>query len=90
MIIKNVRLWNNAVEKVFHLLSASAGRQEREEEVQGFELPVDHEGEALHLHDADEAGRGLEPDPVQSVRFYEEGLRVELYRDASSDHPREL
>lgn len=44
---------------------------------------IEHDqGKAVHLHHADEAGRGLEPDPVQPVGLHEEGLRNQLHRDA--------
>lgn len=32
----------------------------------------------------------MESDPVQPVGFHEEGLRVELHRDAAGDHTCEL
>jgi hypothetical protein len=36
---------------------------------------VSDAGETLHLHNADAAGRGLEPDPVQPVGLHAESIR---------------
>jgi hypothetical protein len=36
---------------------------------------VSDAGETLHLHNADAAGRGLEPDPVQPVGLHPESIR---------------
>ena len=51
---------------------------------------VDHAGQAVHLHDADGPGRGLEPDPVQLERLHAPRLRYQLHRDAPCSDPRQL
>jgi len=77
-------------EEVLHIRGPGSGRQEREEKVPSQQLPVHHEGEAVHLHDADEAGRGLEPDPVQPGGLHQESLRDQLRGDAPGPDPRQL
>ena len=78
----------HSVEKVLHLLGASPWWQERPQEVQSFQLPVDHSGQAFYLYYADETWRGVEPDPVQLIWFHQEGLWQQLYRNSQGDHPR--
>lgn len=44
---------------------------------------VEHDqSQTIHLHNAHETGRGLEPDPVQLVGLHEKGVRNQLHRDA--------
>jgi len=57
------------------------GRQERSSSIPGEQLPEHDAREAVHLHDADETGRRLEPDPVQPVRLHAAGVRHQLHRD---------
>ena len=89
MIIKNVSICSCfspasiIVEEVLHIRGASAGRQEREEKIQSLQLPKHHQSEALHLHDAHEVGRRVEPDPVQLVWLHKESLRNQLHWNAS-------
>ena len=63
-------------EEVLHIRGPGPGRQECEEEVPSQQLPVHHQGEAVHLHNAHEAGRGMEPDPVQSGGFHQEWVYI--------------
>lgn len=44
---------------------------------------VNNSSEALHLHNATEAGWGLESNTVQSFRFHKEGLWDQLCRDTT-------
>ena len=53
-------------------------------------LAVHHPGEAVYLHDADAAGRGLEPDPVQPGGLHPAGVRHQLRGDAAGPDPRQL
>ena len=80
----------HSAQKIFHLRGSGPRRQERPQEVQSIQLPVHHQGQALHLHYAYEAGRGLEPDPVQPFRLHQEGIRQQLHRDPEGDNPRQL
>ena len=57
------------------------GRQERAKKVPRFQLPINDEGQAVHLHHAHETGRRVEPNPVQLVRFHQARLRDQLHRD---------
>ena len=47
-------------------------------------------GKAIYLHDADAAGRGLEPDPVQPGGLHPAGVRHQLRGDAPGPDPRQL
>ena len=53
-------------------------------------FPVHHPSEAIYLHDADAAGRGLEPDPVQPGGLHPAGVRHQLRGDAAGPDPRQL
>ncbi len=66
------------------------GRQERAPSVPGVQLPVDHPGQAVHLHHPDAHGRGLEPDPVQPGRLHQARVRHQLRRDAARPDSRQL
>jgi len=43
-------------EEVLYIRGTGQGRQGSEAAISSIELPVDDEGEAVHLHDADAAG----------------------------------
>ena len=67
MIIKNVlsiRYWCLA-QKVFHFRSVGIGRQKYQKKIQSQQLSEYYSSETVHLHNAYEIGRRLEPDPVQ-------------------------
>ena len=61
------------------VLSIGAGRQECKTAFQGVQLPVHHTGQALHLHNANEVRRWVEPDPVQPGRLHAKGIRNQLH-----------
>lgn len=75
---------------IFIDFSPGARRQECTTAFPGKQLPVDDPRKALHLHDADATGRGMEPNTIQFIRLYTPGLWNELRGDASSTDPREL
>ena len=51
---------------------------------------VHHPREALYLHHANAAGRGLEPDSVQPRRFHAARVRHQLRRNAAHPDSRKL
>ena len=65
-------------------------RQERATAIQSEQLPVDDTRQTVHLHDADEARRRLEPNTVQRRRLHETRLRNQLRRNPQGSGAREL
>lgn len=51
---------------------------------------VHHAGQAFHLHDANETGRGMESNPIQSCGFHTTSLWHKLRRNAQSSDSRKL
>jgi len=77
-------------EEVLYIRGSGEGRQGSEETVPCLQLPVDDEGEAIYLYDADATGWWMESDPVQFGGFYAESIRNKLCGDTASADSRKL
>lgn len=67
-----------------------SGRQTYETAVPVQQLPVFHEGAAVHVQRAPGAQTGLEPDAAQPCELHDARIRHQLYGDTTYSDPRQL
>ena len=77
-------------QKVFHIRSPSARRQECAPTLPSIQLPIHNTCKAIHLYHAHASRRRMEPNSIQLVRLYPPCLRHQLHWDITCSNPRQL
>lgn len=80
---KSFEIFFCLIDKISFYWFPGPGRQECATEVPGEQLSVHDPSQAVYLYNADETGRGMESDPVQSVWLYKTSVWDELRGDVT-------